>query len=300
MFNYGRPGTGKSTAAVFARSLHDTELLSSSSTYASIRNLIKTSRYLIPDEEDEETDGAMLCFDNVNPSTFQDEDVRNLMLMGYKRTTDRVAHAGAQGGGNVYFRCFSSKIFSSIHPIHTQHELAELFRRMLIIFHEKATDFDGEMLDLEDVDWEDFYTDIYWRFHQNKSNALMFAKAWKAAKTHVYSDACWSPARKSLVRDLLATGVAIGSWSTVKEGIKTFTEYWHYFDEKVTNNRVDLDQFLEQWSEGKKFIMHPELENQIDKLVNEKRLLKSKSKYDIGGIMGSLGYTKELDVWSKA
>jgi hypothetical protein len=298
IFNYGEAGTGKSTTALIARSMHDSELLSASSTFASIRNAIKESRYLTPEDESEETDGAILAFDNVNSSTFDDEDVRNIFLMGNKRGTDLVTHAGKVGGGNVQFRCFCLKMMSSIFPIYTRPELSELLRRMVIIFHEKVEGKEIDLIDPEDIDFEGFYERVYFPFYQSKMNLAVFAKAWKSAKQLKYP-AVWDMNRKALMRDVIATGVTIGAWATPSDAVKALSAYWELFDQKIKDTSTDFVQFLREWIDDRPAVSHPELATKIALWVTENRLIEKPKPIAISGAMAQMGYTKHKDIWMK-
>lgn len=300
LFSYGRSGTGKSTAALLASKLHALQLLGSSSTYASMRNMIVEGKFPDPENEDRENDGAMLLFDNVNLSTFDDEDKKQILLSSYKRGSDRLAHAGKQGGGNMYFSCFTQIMMSSVHAIHSNPSYEEISRRLLIIFHEKVSEHNGELLEIEDINWDKFFETAYFTHWNNQEHIAAYLKAWKAAKSHIYPADCWNPARRSLVRYLLATGVCTGIWPTVKDAIAGFTAYWQYYDSKVKASSTDLSQYLKEWTTDRPYLTHPELVTQLDKWVNENRLLAKPRPHELGATMNVLGYVKTKDLWSKA
>jgi hypothetical protein len=299
VFSYGRSGTGKSTATLFASKLRNIQLLGSSSTYASMRNSIMSTKFPHEEDQDTELDGAMLLFDNVNLETFGDEDKKQILLSSYKRGTDLLAHAGKQGGGNVYFKCFIQMMMSSVHPLHTNPAYEEISRRLLIMFHEKAPVGTAIPLEIEEVDWSGFYEGVYVPFWNNESNIVPYLKAWKAAKGHVYDETVWSPARKSLVRYLIATGVAIGAWGNVREGIDVFGKYWAYYDARCKSTSSDLSQYVRDWLNGRQLIPHPELATAVAVWVAENRLLTNPKGKELGAVMGAFGYAKLKDIWVK-
>ena len=304
-FDYGPPGTGKSTAALIASKMHDVELLSSTSTYASVRNSIKTTRYLNPQDESQENDGALLPWDNVNSSTLDNVDILNVLLGGYKRGSDLITIASTEPGMNHQFRCFCSKMISSVHPLFNKYELRELKRRLIVIFHEKCSTKTLELVDVDEINWDGFFIEGYWPLWQSPVQAKLYHSYWLKCKRLAYSSPAWDDNRKTICRDLIATGVLTGIWVDCSEAIAHFGSYWEMFDERVGGNAGELDQFIKEWIDDRlagvessnRGIFHSELAAQISLWVGNQQLISKPKPKEIRDAMNLLGFKKSLDKW---
>ncbi len=296
LFDYGSEGTGKSTAAILAKNLHGCEILSATSTYASTRNAIKTARYLNPEDEEEEADGAVLLWDNVDLSTFDDKDILNVLLNGYKRGTDLITISSVVSGVNIQFRCFCSKMMSSVWPIHQRVELKELRRRMLVVFHERSS---VELDDMAEYSWDGLYEEFYYPIWQDSIKARTYHKHWLNIKKLAFSNPAWSSPRKEICRDLIALGCVMGAYDHPSEGIALFTKYWEYHDLRCGNGGAELVQFIEEHLKDRNKVLHSEIAIQIELWTGNKQLIGKPRAQDILAAMTELGFKKELDIWVK-
>lgn len=259
---YGPEGSGKSTIAKFARGIRETIAWGEGSTFASIRNYLNEVKYL-DDECEMEADGAALILDNVYSSTFQgaDNKLRSLLLSGYKKADDRLIISSGMAGENIQFRTFSTKLISSVDPIHESYELRELKRRLVFTIHQKwekmsaseRPDFDmSERIDFDDISWKGFFKEQYLKVYggaeslgqQGKQNIAIYAKARQSAKRSKAYPAHFTSERKEICLDILATGVVIGAWETVREGIEKLALYWEFIDSRMAQGADILKQHL--------------------------------------------------------
>ncbi|MEO1349071.1 MAG: hypothetical protein AAFW84_09765 [Cyanobacteria bacterium J06635_15] len=260
---FGPEGSGKSTVAKFARGLRETESWGEACSFASVRNYLQGVKYL--DEECEmEADGAALILDNVYSSTFQGSDnkLRSLILSGYKKADDRLIISSTTAGENLHFRTFSTKLISSVDPIHESYELRELRRRLLFTIHKKweemgedeRPDFDmSERIDFDDMSFSGIFESEYLRIYgadtakgqRGPVNIVKYAEARKAAKRSRSYPAHFTAERKEICIDPIATLLLIGGCETVREGIEIFSRYWEFVDARMAEGSDILKQHLQ-------------------------------------------------------
>ena len=236
LFCYGQPGSAKSNLAIIASKLRLSDPLNADNcTAVSLRNTCNAQKFL-DEQGNYEADGALLILDNVGKDTFQqDKNLVALFLSGYKKGQDKV-QIGSTDGGNIEFYTFSSRIISSVEPIHLEWSLRELSSRCWVIFHKPLEQipitileqqrFDAELaIKPEDVNWEGFcqeYLDLW----GNKANCKLFASYKKSLKnTEKFPSRRWE-----MARDVLATGLLIGVWETPKEAKRCLLEYYDSID----------------------------------------------------------------------
>jgi hypothetical protein len=280
LFSWGDEGSGKSTIAKFAARMHGhSTLFSPADTFASVRNALDKMRWIDIKEKEMEKEGAILCWDNIHCETLErDLKLYQLLLFGYDRNTDRIQIAGANGENREYF-VFCPKCISSVHPIHTVTTFNELTRRLILIPHkkwEKFTpeekkeydnfDFLTDMLDFDCIHW-DGVSDNYFNFWNNHKNCADYVQ-WRklltrqGKKTFVLPDSI-SPANWAISIDIVATGLVLGTWTTINDAISCIGEYW-----KLINDNY-LNDFSATMSHLRDFI-YQEAGTQLE--INEKRI----------------------------
>lgn len=260
---YGPEGSGKSTIAKFARGLRNAQSFGDGSTFASIRNYLQSVKYGGDEDEQLELDGACLILDNVYQSTFEgaDNKLRSLVLCGYKKADDRLTIANPGTGTNFEFRTFSTKLFSSVEPLHESSDLRELRRRLLFTFHKKwesMTDderpsFEMEdRVDFDDLDWSGCFEEAYLGVYgldaasgqMGAFNVHEYGKFRKSLKACRAWPQAMTSERREISVDVMATGRLIGAWETTEEARRVFGEYWEWVDSKVAGEQSDLSQAM--------------------------------------------------------
>lgn len=251
LFSYGRRGSSKSTFANLAARLHgQRQAFSPTDTFASLRNSLDLMRWIDPSDKRFEKDGAMLCWDNVRISTFlNDPKIYQMCLFGYDKNTDKIQIANNEGR-NLTFTVFSPKIMSSIDPIHTYHEFTELHRRLLTIYHKPYQDFnlkekEGSEIDInverlnpDSINWDEF-EEIFFNVWNSRENCIQYAhyrqQLTKRGKKLFKVPPIILAEQWTISIDLVCTGLIIGAWTTIQEGIDVFAKYWEFAN---SNNRV--------------------------------------------------------------
>ncbi|MEM8611449.1 MAG: hypothetical protein AAGF93_05475 [Cyanobacteria bacterium P01_H01_bin.105] len=259
---YGPEGSGKSTIAKFARGLREGIAFGDGSTFASIRNYLQSTKY--QSDEDgpiSELDGAALILDNVYSSTFQgaDNKLRSLILCGYKKADDRLTIAQPGNGENIEFRTFSTKLISSVDPIHECHDLRELKRRLVFTFHEKweqmneaeRPEFDmTERIDFDELDWSGMFKKAYMPVYGTDAgqmgslNVHVYGKFKTALKRYKKWPKAVTSERKEIMIDLLSTGRIIEAWDSIEAAACVAGTYWEFIDSRVGSQKSDLEQVL--------------------------------------------------------
>ena len=236
LFCFGPPGSAKSNLAILASKLRESEPLNADNcTPVSLRNTCNQQKFL-DEEKNYEADGALLILDNVQTATFKEN--RNLLALflgGYKRGQDKV-QIGALNGGNIEFYTFSSRIISSIQPLHLEWDLRELSSRCFLVPHSplekiqpetlKAQGFDiAEAIKPEDVNWKGFSKE-YLKLWGEVANCMYFTQSKKSLRnTGGFSSRRWE-----MARDVLATGLLIEAWRGPKEAKECLSEYYAMID----------------------------------------------------------------------
>lgn len=259
---YGPEGSGKSTVAKFARGLREGIAFGDGSTIASIRNYLQQVKYM-SDEDGPitELDGAALVLDNVYSSTFQGSDnkLRSLILCGYKKADDRLTIASPGTGENIEFRTFSTKLISSVDPIHECHDLRELKRRLVFTFHEKwekmndseRPKFDmTERIDFDELDWTGMFQEVYLPVYgtgagqMGQLNVHEYGKFKQSLKRSKRWPEVVTSERKEIMIDLLCAGRVIEAWDSTKSAIEVAAAYWEFVNSRVGSQKSDLEQVL--------------------------------------------------------
>jgi hypothetical protein len=166
LFYQGSSGSGKSASGTLIASLRGKgdDILGAQCTFASIRNILTSSRWYYVDKYDLDTSRAnerpcLLVWADIKESDLsEDRKIYSLIRNGCDRKEDKLLIAG-EDGENKEFRVFSPKIVSSIEPFYAYAKWSELKRRILLI---KTTPLDnsaskkaflGNRLDLDDIDF---------------------------------------------------------------------------------------------------------------------------------------------------
>ena len=265
LFSWGDKGTGKSTFAILAAKLHGhSQLFSAADTFASIRNGLDSQRWLDAEDKSIEKEGAILCWDNIHADTLKrDPKIFQMLLFGYNRSSERILVANIDGTNREY-RVFSPKIFSSVHPIHTEPEFEELKRRLLIIRHkqfekfldhEKSEEFKDfsiatDRLDLDSVNWAGF-EDKFFEIWNKEENFAFYAKQrvslTRRGKKSLKIPENISGERWTILIDLICTGLVIGAWPSVQAALNILSEYFAYIDSVSDSFESNLKRLLRDW-----------------------------------------------------
>lgn len=247
LFSFGDQGSGKSTYAMLANTLHGlTHTFSPTDTFASVRNALDMMRWIDPGTKTFEREGSILCWDNLHKETLiDDKKLYQLLLFGYNRATDRIQIA-ASDGGNKEFYVFCPKIISSIEPLHLYHEFVELRRRLIVIPHKRwerftisekkyyeGLDINTDRLELESINWLGISRKFY-EFWSNENNCSMYVNfrglLTKKGKREYSIPRVINGERWTISVDILTTGLVLGAWTDVQKAIDYMADYWKYAD----------------------------------------------------------------------
>lgn len=313
LFLYGKEGSGKSQVIKLAAQLHDSTILGSDSTFASVRNELTRMKWLDLDEDKEvHRDGALLLFDNVYPSTFlNDEKLYSMILRSYEAENDTVLIAGPMGE-NIKFKTFTSKIISSVQPFGATHALRELNRRMIVIrtkalrdmvAGEVTDDISDNMLDLDSINFEglnwkyvQFWNDASVCMNYVKQRQLLTRSNGVAQK---YLRSLLSEERRKIVVDLIVTSVVTGGFTSLEASIEAFAEYYKIHDERSsTEMPASIDsfkEFVEQYvvlaGSGSKVIPADMVKKHCEHLNDTWKAEQRIGQKEVSQIMATLGWT---------
>lgn len=223
LYCYGKRGSGKSTLLKLASALYAVTVNNPGTTFASVRNEYNKNRWADYTNFLGEKN-TILLFDNVNKSTFSDEKLYNLFLVGYDRKTDKMS-ISLGNGENLYFYVFGTKIMSSIHPHYNDAQLSELKRRVYPLFHKPIDDLhqSTELLDVDSLDLKEYRNAIafYWNDLTNAKSYLTVRQSLK------YKKSSGLTREQFLIsRDVLATGLISKAWLSVDNAYECLTEYF--------------------------------------------------------------------------
>lgn len=307
LFCYGQPGSAKSNLAIIASKLRLSDPLNADNcTPVSLRNTCNAQKFL-DEEKQYEADGALLILDNVGGDTFQQKkDLLALFLGGYKRGQDKV-QIGGKDGTNIDFYTFSSRIISSVEPIHLQWALRELASRCWVMLHKPLelipeSVLKGQIFDIEqaikpeDVNWKDFCQE-YLNLWGNRVNCKMFA----THKSSLRNTEKFSSRRWEMARDVLVTGLLIEAWETPKEAKRCLLDYYDLMD-SYEYSSSPLEEVL-----GEDFIPKiagDEVDNSllvsfIDLKTSQKVFLEKPRGKAIEDAMKRLGWKQRKDKWER-
>ena len=224
LFFCGDKGSGKSLLSTIGAGFHNTEINSSVTTFAALRNYLNSQRWELIDAETGETqeNHCMLVFDNVTESTFSNDYIYLLFLNGYNRKTDRISISSGKAGENITFHVFSPKIVSSIHALYLRNKFTELERRVITIWTKPYEQFsieekkelgDESLLDKLDLNFIDLtvlnrYFDEFWDTEVNLIRFSLIKKQLiRLGKKRGVLNENFTSARWTISLDLMTTGV---------------------------------------------------------------------------------------------
>jgi energy-coupling factor transporter ATP-binding protein EcfA2 len=266
LFLYGQSGSGKSTLAKLASYLHGVGINSSSDTFAGIRNSLNKRRHTqleMPSDDPkypsfykEVERNTCMVWDDIDASVFTNNpDLYRLFKFGYDRSTDKITLSSSETGVNLEFHCFCPKVFSSISPLHLDDRFKELRRRMIVIPCKRVEELPEErlvelgvtrnnwqlrLIDIAAYDWTglDKEFDKFW----NMDMGAMFLSTRKMLSVYNLG---FNSQQSAISFDLLTTGLTVGLWDEIDEGIERLQIYWDWFKQE-TEASGGLGQLLKQ------------------------------------------------------
>ena len=260
LYLYGLRGSGKSTIAVIISELHKTEVFSSATTFAAIRNTFNNQRWYNAVEHDGEKN-TCLVVDNINKETLNNELLYAFFLNGYNRKTDTISIA-KPGGENMTFKVFGTKVLSSVHPLYAQSKFSELNRRCMVVkckpFEqmidvEKSVehlrrDFSlADKVKLEELDLsllkQEF--DNFWNDENNLVEYAVVKRQLSSRRKSFKLPDVITGARWTISVDLLTTGIVTKVWENMEDAIEGLVEYWRWYDDHVATEYGATHKLLE-------------------------------------------------------
>ena len=249
IFFYGVSGSGKSTFCKLAAKIHGVTPLASSTTYAAIRNelrekktkwiLVENKKPGMPPMSKQVEANTFMSWEDIDLQTFKRQpQIYVLFKCGYDKATDTIQMSAEIRGQNEKFRCFSTKAFSSIHPIHTIEEYSELRRRLIVIPTKKVENLETPLLDIDNIDWTGFSSKFneFWDIPQ--------AEIWLITRSAVGKVKGLNSHQKAISLDLITTGVAAGIWSDETEAVKDLKECFEWLKQDVKVEKAPLETLL--------------------------------------------------------
>jgi energy-coupling factor transporter ATP-binding protein EcfA2 len=329
LFLYGQSGSGKSTLAKLASYLHGVGINSSSDTFAGIRNSLNKRRYTqlevpsgdpkYPSFYKEVEKNTCMVWDDIDSSVFTNNpDLYRLFKFGYDRSTDRITLSSSETGVNLEFRCFCPKVFSSVSPLHLDDRFKELKRRMIVIpcrrveeLSEKRltelgvtkNNWQFKLLDVSAYDWTGFDKtfDSFW----NMDMGAMFLSTRKLLSSHNLG---FNSQQSAISFDLLTTGLTVGIWDEIDEGIERLQIYWDWFREE-TEASGGLSQLLKQLMAEEErnlaVIKQPlelyvsQIRGQIEMWVAQGWLFERPKSSEVKALLLDLGMRQQQGKWIK-
>ncbi len=244
LFFYGESGSGKSTMAKLFSYIHGVIPITSSTTYAAIRNELREKRIteiIVPSEKEgypytskPVEANLFMVLEDVDEHTFKRNfNLYTLFKCGYDKSTDTIKMSGEKNGTNESFRCFSPKVFSSIHPIHAIEDYKELLRRLIVIPFKKADDV--EILDIDNLDWTGFSDKFndFWSYEQ--AGILLTIRS---SLNHIKT---LTSQQKAICLDLIAVGISTGIWSDEIEAVQDLKDCFNWLKQDV---KVEQSPFI--------------------------------------------------------
>lgn len=113
---FGKSGTGKSSGLKLASEVYDCPILSSTATYAGIRNHIEELRMSIDENGEETEENILICLDDCNEATFKEEKIYTLLKTGTSISNAKTAISSSETGKNQSFNAACPKAISTCDP----------------------------------------------------------------------------------------------------------------------------------------------------------------------------------------
>ena len=240
---YGSSGSGKSETTKLIAALHNTQMSTAASTFASLRNVISSSRYYDSDKTFEKN--FLLCWDDINESVFlADDKMFSLFKSGINRKA--VITIADKLGINMEFYPFSPKLVSTVSPFWDHPKLLELKRRILPFLFKKVLDSENVIIHLvsvDDLNLNGLHNELesYWRFKENR-------EIFNAAKRSL------SRTRSTIIpleiqrlyTDVMATLSTITGLSP-KESLKQFELYYQFVEANILDSNIGVTRIFDEW-----------------------------------------------------
>ena len=323
LFLFGRSGTGKTTIAKFISYLWGVPVCTSSDTYASIRNQlhkikytdikVETSNPEFPDYYKRVETNKGMVWDDIDSNVFINKpDLYRLFKVGYDRSTDRISISSDIKGENLVFRCFCTKVFSSVSPIHLESIFKELQRRLIVIPFKRIEDIEDDrlrelntldILNIDAFDWNGF--------------SLLHSNFWNTELAEVYLITRKAIAKnliglnsqqKGISLDLITTGIVTGIWLNETEALNQLKDYFAWFKTEVDNYSgiaKYLADYVYQESRNAMVAGLPvklnaeELRRQIEVWLHQNWILEKPKTNHLKALMAELGMVLDRGYWIK-
>jgi hypothetical protein len=175
-------------------------------------------------------------------------DYYRLFKVGYDRSTAKVELSSERTGQNLKFDCFCPKVFSSIHPFHTDSTFPEFKRRLLPIYSLKLEHFpepvDPETVDrlivAEDYDWNELSKEFLLYWSEEKATEYITTRPLVPKGLKLASD------QKVICVDLATTGIVAGIWGNVAEANYRLNAYFKWLKREQAEDSAPLEALIEQ------------------------------------------------------
>ena len=319
LFLFGRSGTGKTTLAKFISYLWGVPICTSSDTYASIRNNLHKIKYQDVEVETNNPDfpnyykrvetNKGMVWDDIDSSIFINKpDLYRLFKVGYDRSTDKISISSEVKGTNLEFRCFCTKVFSSISPIHLEDSFKELQRRLIVIPFKRIEDIKGNSYHLNLIDIDAFNWNGFNSLHSNYWNTELAEVYLITRKAIAKSLAGLNSQQRTISLDLLTTGIVTGIWQNEYEATSKLKDYFAWFKTEVdrySGIAKYLADYVHQESRNATVAGLPvklnaeELRRQIEVWLHQNWILEKPKTNHLKALMAELGMVLDRGYWIK-
>jgi hypothetical protein len=227
LFSWGAPATGKSNIGKLAAQIYGNVPLGSTTTASAFNRILQGYKF---DSFGTELP-HMLVIDDINRSILAgSETLQQYLRSGYNRSTDKIAKAKADTDDQVeYSHVFGGRVLSSCYPFFTDPDFAEISRRMLVIECRKS-DLSIDMIEPDIIDWTGF-KEVRDQLWESEKMCKKFGEYRRAVSSYAIRNQLPRPDKIALVKDVLASGIALGLWGTAGEALD---EYQAFLDSQET------------------------------------------------------------------
>jgi hypothetical protein len=237
IFCCGVPGSGKSNIGKLALSIWGNNPMLASDTFSSIKRQLHLMAVAMQNGKEYDLSCVMVWDDISKSIMMQSPSLYALLKCSYSRKTSITTMAKPDTAREIEsFKTFTLKVFSSVYRFYADSEFSELARRMLVIHCAKSDDAD-DLLDFDSVNWDGLSNITHQLWANNLSNCHNFNRYRKELQTYAKSHKPLPPDRSSLCKDVLATGLTLGIFSTIEDAYEQLGAFYQHADEFTDKHR---------------------------------------------------------------
>jgi hypothetical protein len=240
VFCVGVPGSGKSNIGKLACNIWGNDPMTGANTFSAIRRRLGRI-FTAKDNGHEYQLNGIMVWDDISPQIMsQSPALYAALKSGYSRDTGYIEMAKKDTDDEIVrTNVFGLKLISSVHKFYADERFTEIARRMLVVHCAKSLDAD-DLIDLDSISWVGLrkVTNDIWE-GVDGTRVASFKPYTQALKSYAQANRPLAPDRSSLCRDILATGLSLGIFSTVKHAYDELVAFYGYND-KLTAKAASM------------------------------------------------------------